>query len=443
MELRDLVVTPIVLMLVYVGAYIIRPRVTDEVNRKYFLPALTVRIVGALALGFLYQFYYGGGDTFNYHTNGSRPIWDAFCDSPFIGLKLLFSQGELTGDTFEYASRITFYLDPSSFFIVRLSAALDLITFSSYSATAVLFAVFGFSGAWAFFVTFYRQAPHLHRWIAVATLFIPSTIFWGSGIMKDTVTLGCLGFLTFSIYTIFIKKKFSFKYLFFLALSVFIIFSVKKYILLCFLPAALLWIYLSRLQRVSSAVLRILLIPLVLIMVVSSSYYSVVLIGKDDPKYAVDKIAETAQITAYDIGFYSGKDAGSGYDLGMLDGTFSGMIKILPQAINVSLFRPYIWEVRNPLMLLSAFESLAMLIITFYLFFKFRLRAFKALVEPTVIFCFVFSLTFAFAVGASTFNFGTLARYKIPLLPFYILGIIFIMNYVKSSRKLSELERTE
>src|SRR5688572_1598150 len=113
MELRDLIVTPIVLMVVYVGAYIIRPRVTDEVNRKYFFPALTIRILGALALGFLYQFYYGGGDTFNYHTNGSRPIWDAFCDSPFIGLKLLFSQGELTGDTFEYASKITFYLDPS------------------------------------------------------------------------------------------------------------------------------------------------------------------------------------------------------------------------------------------------------------------------------------------------------------------------------------------
>ena len=31
--------------------------------------------------------------------------------------------------------------------------------------------------------------------------------------------------------------------------------------------------------------------------------------------------------------------------------------------------------------------------------------------------------TLAFAVGVSTFNFGTLSRYKIPMEPFYLLGI--------------------
>lgn len=439
MELRDFIVTPIVLMLVYAGAYIVRPWVTDTVNRKYFFPALSLRIIGALALGFLYQFYYGGGDTFNYHTRGSRPIWEAFQESPIIGLKLLFSNGELVGDTFKYASQITFYLDPSSFFIARIAAVFDLITFSSYSATAVLFSVFGFAGSWALFTTFYQKLPNRHMWIAVATLFIPSVVFWGSGIMKDTITLGCLGFLTFSIYSIFVKKKYSIKSIILLVLTVWIIFSVKKYILLCFFPAALLWVYLSRLQNISSPVLRILLVPIVMGMVILSAYYSVIVIGRDDPRYAVDKIAETAQITAYDIGFYSGRDAGSGYDLGTLDGTFEGMLKILPQAVNVSLFRPYLWEVKNPLMLLSAMESLCLFAITIYMFFHFRTRAFKSLLEPMVLFCLTFSITFAFAIGASTFNFGTLTRYKIPLLPFYMLGLILIQNFSKeetTKRKL-------
>ncbi|MEQ8424942.1 MAG: hypothetical protein RIA63_09545, partial [Cyclobacteriaceae bacterium] len=87
MELRDLIVTPIVIFLVYAGAYWIRPRVTDSINRKYFIPALTVRIIGALAVGFIYQFYYDGGDTFAYHTYGSRIIWEAFIGSPIDGLK--------------------------------------------------------------------------------------------------------------------------------------------------------------------------------------------------------------------------------------------------------------------------------------------------------------------------------------------------------------------
>ena len=89
MELRDLIVTPLLLIIVYWAAYLIRPLVTDDVNRVYFFPALSVRILGALAVGFIYQFYYDGGDTFNYHTHGSRHIWEAFMDSPENGLKTI------------------------------------------------------------------------------------------------------------------------------------------------------------------------------------------------------------------------------------------------------------------------------------------------------------------------------------------------------------------
>jgi len=443
MELRDFIVTPLVILVVFAIGYKVRSWVTDGLTRRYFFPALALKIFGALALGVLYQFYYKGGDTINFHTNGSRFIWEAFLDSPIVGLKLLFSQGELAGDTFEYSSKIIFYLEPSSFFVVRVAAIFDLLTFSSYAGTAVLFAALSFSGMWALFMTFYLQAPHQHKWIALATLFIPSVVFWGSGIMKDTITLSALGFLTFTVYSIFINRNYSIKSFILMVLCIWIIFIVKKYILLCFLPAALLWVYSSRLQRVRSIVLKILIVPVVLIMLVLSAYYAVILVGKDDPRYSLDKIAETAQITAYDIGFYTGKDAGSGYDLGELDGTFEGMISLLPQAINVSLFRPYVWEVRNPLMILSALESLMLLGMTIYMFFRFRIRALKAILQPPVLFCLVFSLTFAFAVGVSTFNFGTLARYKIPLLPFYVLAITFILDYVNKDKKLDELERTE
>lgn len=96
MELRDFLVTPILIMFVYITAYIVRPYVTNELTRKYFFWALTVRIAGALFLGILYQFYYSGGDTFNYHTHGSRVIWNAFIESPSDGLSLIFSSGRIS-----------------------------------------------------------------------------------------------------------------------------------------------------------------------------------------------------------------------------------------------------------------------------------------------------------------------------------------------------------
>ena len=91
MSLQDLVVTPVFLSLVYLAAYLVRPWVTNEDTKRYFIPALTVKIIGAIAVGLIYQFYYGGGDTFAFHTHGSRIIWEAFMDSPMKGIDLLLA----------------------------------------------------------------------------------------------------------------------------------------------------------------------------------------------------------------------------------------------------------------------------------------------------------------------------------------------------------------
>ena len=179
---------------------------TDSITRKYFLPALYVKIVGALAVGFIYQFYYGGGDTFNYHTHGSRYVWEAFMDSPVKGVRLLVNDGSDYNDVYKYASKIAFFSDPQSYAIVKIASIFDLLTFSSYSSTAILFAVVSFVGMWMFYLTFYEQYPQLHRWLAIASFFIPSVFFWGSGLLKDTITIGCLGVGTYQVYRIFIKK---------------------------------------------------------------------------------------------------------------------------------------------------------------------------------------------------------------------------------------------
>src|SRR5690606_36984286 len=124
-----------------------------------------------------------------------------------------------------------------------------------------------------------------------------------------------------------------------------------------------------------------------------------------------------------DIGFWTGKDAGSRYSLGELDGTLQGMVRLAPQAINVSLYRPYLWEVNNPLMLLAALESFALLAITFYVLARSRAQFCRYLFDPGVMVCKVFYLIFALAVGVSTYNFGSISRYKFPQIPLFLVGL--------------------
>jgi hypothetical protein len=255
--------------------------------------------------------------------------------------------------------------------------------------------------------------------------------------------MACLGIATYWVKRIFIDKRVSISGPIILIICLFIMFSVKKYVLLCFVPASLFWVYAGNLSMIRSMGLRILLLPFIIGISVFSGFYAMKKIGESDPKYALDKLAETARITAYDIGFYSGRDAGSGYTLGEMDGTFGGMLKLAPQAINVSLFRPYLWEVRNPLMLLSAMEAFSLFLIFVFLLFRKPRSFFSSLGNPNVLFCFVFSIAFAFAVGVSTYNFGTLSRYKIPLLPFFAMGLVLVADQINRETKFSELEETE
>ena len=437
MGTQDVLLTPLVLFVIYLIAYAVRPVFTDQVTHRYFLPGLTVKIIGAIAVGIIYQFYYGGGrpsgDTFNYFANAAI-IYEAFGESFSTGWQLLLADGEYTPDTFQYATRMYWFHSPTEYFVIRVIAVLGLFTFHTYSAIAVLFAVLSFSGVWALFRTFYKLFPALHRKLAVAILFLPSVVFWGSGILKDSITLGALGWATWAIVRIFFERKGIPVATTILLLALYTIYAVKIYIVLCFLPAALLWVFLANIDRVQSVVVRALVTPVILVLVIALSYVAVIEIGKDNARYSVDKLSETAEITARYLTYVGESQGGSVYTLGN-DFDFSplGMLRKFPLAVNVTLFRPYLWEAYNPVMLLSALESFFTLMLTVYILFQVGIRRLFRYVtsKPVVVFCLLFAIAFSFSVGISTYNFGSLVRYKIPMFPFYLSGLFILQYYAQ------------
>ena len=437
MGTQDLLVTPVVLFLVYLVAYALRPAFTDAVTRQYFITGLTVKIVGAISVGLIYQFYYGGGqpsgDTFNYFANAAV-INEAFGDSFGLGWQLLLADGEYEPEIFNYATRIYWFSSPTEYFVIRIVALLGLFTFHTYSAIAVLFAAISFSGVWALYRTFYKFFPPLYQKLAVAILFLPSVVFWGSGILKDSITLGALGWATWALVRIFFERKGVPRAALVLLIGLYTIYAIKIYIVLCFLPAALLWVFLANIERVRSLAIRGMLAPLVLGAVVTLSYFAVIEIGKDNTRYSVDKLSETAEITARYLSYVGEQQGGSVYTLGDdFDFSFGGMLRKFPLAVNVTLFRPYLWEAYNPVMLLSALESFFTLALTIYILFSVGIRRLLQYIvsKPIILFCLLFAIAFSFSVGISTYNFGSLVRYKIPMFPFYLSGLFILQHYAQ------------
>jgi hypothetical protein len=147
-------------------------------------------------------------------------------------------------------------------------------------------------------------------------------------------------------------------------------------------------------------------------------------------EYNVESVAFKSMTTREYLFRISTEQDGSGYSLGDMDPTLMGMVEKAPAAINVTLFRPYPWEARKPIVMISALEALFFLGFTIAVVFRNNpLRVLQRIfADETLQFCLIFTLIFAFAVGISTSNFGSLSRYKIPCMPFYT-AFLFILFY--------------
>jgi hypothetical protein len=456
MELKDLFLTPLYLGLYYGLAFAFRKHFTNALTKKYFIPALSVKFIGAIGLGLIYQFYYGGGDTFNYF-NHVKVVYSAFMDSPVAGIKLLLSNGEFDPETSRYASMMEWYRAPTEFFVIKVASFFALFCFNTYTVVGLGFAMLSFSGMWAMYITFLRIFPLAYKKLAIAVFFLPSVFFWGSGLMKDSLCMGALGWVFYGFYHGIIIRRNIPSAVVMGILGAYVIASVKIYILLSFLPPALFWVFNEYNQKIKSSALRLILKPLFIGLGIVVGALGATKLTAGDEKYDIEKIGERSKINNYYL--TQQVVSGSAYNIGEFDGSPSSIVKVAPQAIVVSLFRPFLFEARNPVMLLSALEATLFIYLTASLFYKTGLMKSLRLIagEPILSFCFIFSIIFAIGVGVNSGNFGTLVRYKIPLMPFY-LGALYIMQFkaraskrvvsrrppqVNNARKLGRLAVTE
>ncbi|TDN35818.1 hypothetical protein A8B98_12265 [Hymenobacter sp. UV11] len=429
MELSDYLLTPIYLGVIYAIAFAIRPGVTNKYTKPYFIPALSLKLLGAIALGILYHTIYAG-DTNNYFHHASI-IYRAFGDSFSAGLHLLTTDGTVTPDIARYTSQMTWFgADSKEYFVIRVAALGALLGFDTYSVTALFFAVLSFSGMWAMYMTFAKIRPQVYKELAVAVFFLPSVFFWGSGLLKDSLCLGGLGWLFYAFYRGTIEKKNILRCVIIGIIAVRVVAYMKVYILLAFVPPAALWVFNENTARIRSVAVRWMARPFLLLGGSLVAIYAMGQIAAADARFNIDKIGAQSKLTATYLQGVSKQENGSGYNIGEQDGTIAGMAKLAPQAVVVALFRPFLWESRNPTMLLSALEATYFLFLTVRIFY--RVGLFKALrtitASPVLTLCFVFSLVFAISVGISSGNFGTLVRYKIPLMPFYLSGLYILQS---------------
>jgi hypothetical protein len=293
-------------------------------------------------------------------------------------------------------------------------------------------------GCWKLYLTFVDIYPNLHKEIAIACLFIPSVCFWGGGQLKDPICIGFLGIFCYSVYDGLIKRRSLFKNLFLIAISIWAVMQIKVYIILSFAPAVGIWVFSRYRYTIQSPFIKAIIGPIMLVLGVGLGVLILSQMAKVAQRYSFEEMMRTAKDTQNWL-VTSSKMSGSTsfYTLGDIEFNLTGMIKVFPNAVNVALFRPYFWEAKKPILFLSSAEGMIFFFLTIRQIFK--AGFFGTLKQigdnPEVQFCLIFSIIFAFAVGFTSFNFGALARYKIPFMPFYLLAFFILSDTTKNTKK--------
>ncbi|NLR92498.1 hypothetical protein [Flammeovirga agarivorans] len=444
--LYNLLITPIYLCVIY---FLIAPyfakKWTNKYTRKYFWWGLHAKMIGSIAFCIIYQFYYGGGDTIEYFKQGGI-IVDAFFDSPNIGYEtLMYNGSNIKGENARYLGMLYMKKNNSTWLMVQISSIVQFFSLKTFYPTSLLFGLWSFLGSWKLAQLFCSIYKENYKLICFSILFIPSCLFWSSGIMKETVTTGAIGFFVFYFCNVAFKRKDLFLSLIFLILLFTLIKVVKGATIYVLLPCLALWLFLFYFNKIPLLVkyifsfILISTIPLVLLLMIPKIQEY---IENNDEFVEAQKTINGFQSDhggAWRKGRGHGGGDTSAYHLSTAgDLSLLGMLKSMPEAISFTLFRPFPWEAKKAVQLMGAGESILFLILTIYVLLKVGLikTVKQTFTDPHLGFVLSYALFFGFIAGYISFNYGVLQRFKTPMMPFYTLFLVIHYQYiVKTKRK--------
>lgn len=156
--------------------------------QRWFGLGLGLKLLAGVVVGLLYLYHYPyRGDTFQLFEESAALSKFAF-RHPVDYVKILFF------DTFSNIEGypLSLYGQPRAFFTAKLLSIINLFTFHNYWITGLYLSLFSFWGLWRLANVLVRWYPETEIAAAVAFLLFPSVVFWSSGVLKESIVMGCL-----------------------------------------------------------------------------------------------------------------------------------------------------------------------------------------------------------------------------------------------------------
>ncbi len=435
---QDILLIPLFIILSF---YLINKWAKSKDNapiKNIILRAYTFKITGVILFLLISEFYFKGGDT-NLYYQGVKDMRAAIQYDP-RNLPLILKSAKLEQnstffnfflyDGFDQDLTWNYMLSNSNYSVPRIALLPSYVVGMSYFGLCLVFGIFAFLGAVRLFKVFIYFYPNLKREFAFVSLFLPSVVFWSSGLLKDSITFGCIGFFLSAFFDLVFRRANFITPFLILLLAGYLIFIIKPYIILSLLFCLIIWAFSQTTQKVKNRPTRYLLN---LSMIFFSLVFGLQIVNtitsyENVNEFKLNRIFQNAESerNRYSIVHRQLNNNDSYFTINT-----NNPVTTAASGFFATFYRPFLWEINSPVAILAFLEATMFLFLTLHFV---RKKGFLKLftvpfTDSRILFCFVFALTYATAVGISSTNFGALSRYKIPCIPFFLAYLILAMSH--------------
>lgn len=393
----------------------------QTVLKKWFWPALLVKLLAGIALGMLYTHYYHTGDTFMYFRG-------AGCLSA-LARENIFSYAQvLLGNKAAVCPELTME-DPRAFFMTQIVSVFSLATGDNYWLTGLYFSLVSFLASWFLVRTISHCIPATRGAAVIAFLFVPSVVFWTSGLIKESLAMAGLFYLAGLFLKVWFGTRLRWTEYLLGAISMVIFWKLKYYYVAGFSPiVAATFLYRavvgSRLEdrpaRQVGVWLALLALPLTLITFLHPNFYA-------------DRLFDV--MVANHAAYVALSDAGDVVTFENLRPTLSNVLINAPWALVSGLFRPLFWEADSIIQLLSGAENTLLLLLFLGALTRYR-KYFSTPHRLLILATLVFVVVLCVFITISAPNLGTLSRYRAGYLSFFVFILLCenpVVDYLERS----------
>lgn len=372
--------------------------------RMFYFLGLSLKCAAGILVGCLYFFYYkGGGDTIHFFQQG-QTLAEMARTNPLHYFRYLLD--------LEWVSTELIYADPRSLFFVKIVSLFSLATADSYWLISLYFSFIAFQGTWLLICTANRYLPSSLSSFAYSFLFLPSLVFWSSGLIKDSIACAAIHIMTAYVIRFYYHARLTYSEVMLALIAVYVGWYLKYYHVAIFLSVAftlLMTVFIVRRFHISNRVIPIGIWFVLFFIAVASATLA-------HPNFNVNRIFEV--IKENHDAFILLSAPGDFIDFGTLEPSFYSLFSKAPLAVFSALFRPFFWETTNALQFLLSIENAVLLLLTIWALARIRhtISADHLLVLSALAYVLVLAVFLAFSAP----NFGSLSRYRVAFLPYFV-----------------------